>query len=83
MDCEHPSIRQATADTLPGDIFANKVVPLLNDFLDACPRAQVALVPSPRDLTSQHLGFPQSAFERDTRLQKVGAACTSQHHTFR
>ena len=43
----------------PRDMFVTQFVDKLRSFLDASPGSTVLLLPSPRDILSEHAVFPQ------------------------
>ncbi|KAI0349482.1 DNA polymerase alpha, subunit B [Trametes cingulata] len=64
IDASHPSIKSGDVDAPPRDIFRTELVDRLREFLDAAPGSVVLLVPSTRDILSDHAVFPQCELPR-------------------
>ncbi|KAI0372220.1 DNA polymerase alpha, subunit B [Pilatotrama ljubarskyi] len=64
IDASHPSIKTGDVDAPPRDIFRTELVDRLREFLDASPGSVVLLVPSTRDILSDHAVFPQCELPR-------------------
>ncbi|KAI0057842.1 DNA polymerase alpha subunit B [Artomyces pyxidatus] len=73
VDSSHPKIKAGDLDETPVDMFNNKFTESLRDFLDISPDSLVLLVPSVRDMLSNHCAFPQSQLgpelAGDTRIK--------------
>ncbi|KAH8917747.1 DNA polymerase alpha, subunit B [Atractiella rhizophila] len=68
LDSNHPLVRLGLLHETPHQLFKSQISSKLNSFMDSSPRSTVILVPSLRDMTSYHLAFPQSPFEKDPAL---------------
>ncbi|KAI0335848.1 DNA polymerase alpha, subunit B [Cubamyces sp. BRFM 1775] len=64
IDASHPLIKVGDVDMPPRDMFITQFVDKLRDFLDASPGSIVLLLPSPRDILSEHAVFPQCELPR-------------------
>ncbi|RPD62451.1 DNA polymerase alpha, subunit B [Lentinus tigrinus ALCF2SS1-7] len=64
IDATHPSIKIGDVDATPADMFKTEFVDRLRDFLDSSPGSLVLLVPSVRDILSDHAVFPQCELSR-------------------
>ncbi|KAI0770357.1 DNA polymerase alpha, subunit B [Fomes fomentarius] len=64
IDAIHPSIKAGDVDATPADMFRTEFVERLRDFLDSSPGSIVLLVPSVRDILSDHAVFPQCELSR-------------------
>ncbi|KAI8986107.1 DNA polymerase alpha, subunit B [Trametes punicea] len=64
IDAWHPSVKMGDVDTPPRDMFRTELVNRLREFLDASPGSLVLLVPSTRDILSDHAVFPQCELSR-------------------
>ncbi|KAI0667572.1 DNA polymerase alpha subunit B [Trametes maxima] len=73
IDAAHPAIKTGDVDAPPRDIFRTEFVDRLLDFLDSSPGSLVLLVPSTRDILSDHAVFPQCELPRglsnDSRIR--------------
>ncbi|TBU48523.1 DNA polymerase alpha, subunit B [Dichomitus squalens] len=59
MDASHPSIKIGDVDSTPTETFRTEIVDRLRDFLESSPGSIVLLLPSTRDIVSDHAVFPQ------------------------
>ncbi|KAF8158218.1 DNA polymerase alpha/epsilon subunit B-domain-containing protein [Crassisporium funariophilum] len=59
VDSAHPKIKTGEIDVTPANLFRAHFVDPLRNFLTASPGSIVLLVPSVRDLVSNHAAFPQ------------------------
>ena len=59
IDANHPSIKIGDVDSAPEDMFRTVFLDRLRDFLDSSPGSLVLLLPSPRDILSEHAVLPQ------------------------
>jgi DNA polymerase alpha/epsilon subunit B len=59
VDSAHPKIKSGDIEQLPTDLFHACFTEGLREFLDLSSDSLVLLVPSIRDVISQHLAFPQ------------------------
>ena len=59
MDSSHPKIRIGDLDVTPSNLLQANFATRLKNFLDTSPGSMVLLVPSVRDLISNHAAFPQ------------------------
>ncbi|KAI0632173.1 DNA polymerase alpha, subunit B [Trametes polyzona] len=64
VDAAHPAIKTGEVDVSPQEIFQTELVTRLQEFLDASPGSTVLLVPSVRDVLSDHAVFPQCELPR-------------------
>ncbi|KAI0050363.1 DNA polymerase alpha, subunit B [Auriscalpium vulgare] len=63
IDTSHPRIKSGDVDALPEDIFRERFIEPLQDFLMASPDSLVLLVPSVRDMLTSHAVFPQGPLD--------------------
>ncbi|CAE6458479.1 unnamed protein product [Rhizoctonia solani] len=68
VDSSHPLIKSGQVDDTPIDIFRHKISSPLAQLENEIPELLVVFVPSPRDLISSHVAFPQAALERIPQL---------------
>ncbi|KAJ1303322.1 hypothetical protein OPQ81_011518 [Rhizoctonia solani] len=68
VDSNHPLIKTGQVDDVPLDIFRQKISSPLVQLENEIPELLVIFVPSPRDLVSSHIAFPQAALERTPQL---------------
>ncbi|KAI0785210.1 DNA polymerase alpha/epsilon subunit B-domain-containing protein [Abortiporus biennis] len=66
IDHGHSLVRQGEMDITPWELFKSTFVDNLKDFLDLKPSATVLIVPSVKDILSDHVAYPQSAFSYET-----------------
>ncbi|KAF8967116.1 DNA polymerase alpha/epsilon subunit B-domain-containing protein [Flammula alnicola] len=59
VDAAHPKIKAGDLDVSPANLFRAHFVDPLKAFLSVSPGSIVLLIPSVRDLTSNHAAFPQ------------------------
>lgn len=64
IDATHPAIKVGDVDATPREMFQAELVNRLRDFLDASPGSTILLVPSTRDILSDHAVFPQCELPR-------------------
>ncbi|OJT11537.1 DNA polymerase alpha subunit B [Trametes pubescens] len=64
IDATHPAIKVGDVDATPREMFQIELVNRLREFLDASPGSTVLLVPSTRDILSDHAVFPQCELPR-------------------
>ncbi|KAI0720520.1 DNA polymerase alpha, subunit B [Cerioporus squamosus] len=64
VDATHPSMKVGDVVATPADMFRTEFVGRLRDFLDSSPGSLVLLVPSVRDILSDHAVFPQCELSR-------------------
>jgi len=62
VDSAHPKIKNGDMDVPPSNLFKVHVMDRLKSFMDASPGSVVLIVPSVRDLISDHPAFPQREF---------------------
>jgi DNA polymerase alpha subunit B len=65
VDSFHPKIKIGDLDVSPSNLLQANFVTRLKSFLDTSPGSMVLLVPSVRDLVSDHAAFPQSELSPD------------------
>ncbi|CCO29121.1 DNA polymerase alpha subunit B [Rhizoctonia solani AG-1 IB] len=68
VDSNHPLVKTGQVDDTPADIFRHKIASSLVRLESEIPELLVVIVPSPRDLISHHVVFPQAALERIPQL---------------
>ncbi|CAE6464407.1 unnamed protein product [Rhizoctonia solani] len=68
VDSNHPLIKAGHIDDTPVDIFRHKISGPLVQLENEIPELLVVFVPSPRDLITSHVVFPQTALERIPQL---------------
>ncbi|CUA68780.1 DNA polymerase alpha subunit B [Schizosaccharomyces pombe 972h-] [Rhizoctonia solani] len=68
VDSNHPLIKAGRVDDIPVDTFRHKISGPLIQLENEIPELLTVLVPSPRDLISSHVVFPQAALERIPQL---------------
>ncbi|KAI0075068.1 hypothetical protein K474DRAFT_1454783 [Panus rudis PR-1116 ss-1] len=73
LDANHPSIRTGDIDTTPAEIFRTNIIEPLQSYLDSNPGSLVVMIPSVRDIISDHTVYPQAALSvelvGDPRIQ--------------
>lgn len=62
LDAAHPHIRQGEVDDPPDVLLRKVIVAPLQEYLDSKEGCLVVVVPSVRDLVSEHTVFPQAQF---------------------
>lgn len=65
MDSAHPKIKNGDMEVPPSNLFKVHILDRLKSFLGSSPGSVVLLVPSVRDLMSDHPAFPQPEFSLD------------------
>ncbi len=65
VDASHPKIKIGDLDISPTMLFRAHFIDPLRAFLTVSPSSIVLIVPSVRDLTSNHAAFPQPEFDAD------------------
>ncbi|KAJ3512303.1 hypothetical protein NLJ89_g3597 [Agrocybe chaxingu] len=65
VDIAHPKIKSGDLDVAPSNLFRAHFVDPLKGFLTASPGSIVLLVPSVRDIASNHAAFPQPELGAD------------------
>lgn len=65
VDSFHPKIKNGDLDVSSSNLFKAYFAERLKGFLDASPGSMVLVVPSIRDLISDHAVFPQSELSTD------------------
>ncbi|KAH7336988.1 DNA polymerase alpha/epsilon subunit B-domain-containing protein [Rhizoctonia solani] len=68
VDSNHPLVKSGQVDDTPVDIFRHKISSPLVQLENEIPELLVVFVPSPRDMISSHVTFPQAALERIPQL---------------
>ncbi|KAI1790115.1 DNA polymerase alpha, subunit B [Ganoderma leucocontextum] len=75
IDASHPSIKIGDVDSPPEEMFRTVFRNRLTEFLDSSPGSRVLLVPSTRDILSNHTVFPQPELDRtlcsDSRIHML------------
>ncbi|KAL7279908.1 hypothetical protein ACG7TL_006317 [Trametes sanguinea] len=64
VDAWHPAIKIGDVDTPPRDMFRIELIDRLREFLDTSPGSLVLVLPSTRDILSDHAVFPQCELPR-------------------
>ncbi|EPT05190.1 hypothetical protein FOMPIDRAFT_1057497 [Fomitopsis schrenkii] len=62
IDAAHPTVKNGEVDEIPVDTFREQFLMNLTDFLGGSPDSQVLIVPSVRDVVSDHAVYPQGEF---------------------
>ncbi|THH15359.1 hypothetical protein EW146_g5105 [Bondarzewia mesenterica] len=79
IDSNHPQLKSGDIDETPVDMFFTRFTENLRDFLDVSPDSLVLLIPSVRDIISQHVVYPQSElgaeFSKDPRILLLPNPC--------
>ncbi|KAJ6557301.1 DNA polymerase alpha subunit B [Mycena vulgaris] len=65
IDALHPLIKDGDADSTPLSLFRTRFVDPLRAYLDSAPGSIALIVPSARDLVSDHAVFPQCELPAD------------------
>ncbi|THH31178.1 hypothetical protein EUX98_g3002 [Antrodiella citrinella] len=75
IDATHPLIKQGEVDTSPEQMFKDVIINPLQDYMDSKESSLVILVPSVKDVVSDHAVFPQAALDaqlfNDPRIRCV------------
>jgi len=64
VDSAHPHIQSGKISVSPTDLFREQVAARISRINEVSPATTVILIPSVRDLISQHAAYPQAAFDR-------------------
>jgi len=79
VDTVHSNIKNGDIDFTPAHLFRSQFTQNLRDFLDLSPGSIVLLVPSIRDIVSDHAAFPQcefnAVFADDPRIRLLPNPC--------
>ncbi|KAG1822524.1 DNA polymerase alpha/epsilon subunit B-domain-containing protein [Suillus subaureus] len=67
VDATHTHIQDGMVDATPSDIFKSQFIAPLRDFLSQSPTSTVLLVPSVKDIISDHAVFPQCELDDEFR----------------
>ncbi|KAJ6584826.1 DNA polymerase alpha/epsilon subunit B-domain-containing protein [Mycena capillaripes] len=65
IDALHPSIKSGDVDSTPLNLFRTRFTDPLRSYLDSVPGSIALIVPSVRDLVSDHAVFPQGELPAD------------------
>ncbi|KAH9841513.1 DNA polymerase alpha, subunit B [Rhodofomes roseus] len=65
IDDAHPAVKNGDVDETPADIFRTVVLASLTEFLGSSPDSQILIVPSVRDMISDHAVFPQGELSHE------------------
>ena len=60
MDSNNEKIKTGDTDQTPSELFHNQFTEKLHEFLESCPNSLILIVPSVRDVISDHCVYPQS-----------------------
>lgn len=78
VDSSHPRINIGDFDTSPSTLYEARFLNPLKSFLDTSPESIVLLLPSVRDLLSDHAVYPQSEYPKElTGGHPVRLSCFS------
>lgn len=78
VDLSHPRINIGDFDSPPSTIYEARFLNPLKSFLDTSPESIVLLLPSVRDLLSDHAVYPQSEYCKElTSGHPVRLSCVS------
>lgn len=76
VDSNHPFIRNGDVDQSPASLFHDVFLRGLSDLLDDLPGSIAVIVPSVRDIISDHAVFPQSELRVKGDLNPVSGTST-------
>ncbi|KAJ7069986.1 DNA polymerase alpha/epsilon subunit B-domain-containing protein [Mycena amicta] len=65
IDVLHPMIKAGDVDSTPLSLFRTRFILPLREYLDSAPGSIAVVIPSVRDLISNHAVFPQGELERE------------------
>ncbi|KAJ7075887.1 DNA polymerase alpha/epsilon subunit B-domain-containing protein [Mycena belliarum] len=65
IDALHPLIKSGEVDSTPLNLFRTRFADPLSKYLDLVPGSVALIIPSPRDMISNHAVFPQCEFSAD------------------
>lgn len=79
VDAAHPAVKSGDVDESPAEIFREQFLANLTDFLSDSPDSQILIIPSVRDIISDHAVFPQGEFKMrlavDPRIRFLPNPC--------
>jgi DNA polymerase alpha subunit B len=65
LDSTHPNLKSGSIDSTPAQLFHSTFTDNLKDFLATSPGSIVVIVPSLKDLISDHVVFPQAELGKE------------------
>ena len=74
VDSSHPRIKSGDVDETPEQLFAKHFAGSIADILAEKPSMSIFVVPSVRDVLSEHASFPQSEFDASLLSHSVRLA---------
>lgn len=77
IDCMHASLKNGEVDEPPIAQFRSAILEPLQQLLDSVPGTSVVVVPSVRDLVSEHAVFPQAEFASSVFDDPVSVLCSN------
>ncbi|KZT73834.1 DNA polymerase alpha, subunit B [Daedalea quercina L-15889] len=79
VDSAHPAVMNGDVDEPPANIFQRQFLAGISDFLTGSPDSQVLIIPSVRDIISDHAVFPQgelgAEFGQGPRIRLLPNPC--------
>ncbi|KAH9936258.1 DNA polymerase alpha/epsilon subunit B-domain-containing protein [Fomitopsis serialis] len=79
IDAAHLAVKNGDVDETPAEIFREQFLANMTDFLGDSPDSQILVVPSVRDIISDHAVFPQGEFKMglavDPRIRLLPNPC--------
>ena len=73
MDASHTSLQTGKVEQHPSTIFAENFGKYLKWYSQRCPATRIILIPSVKDILSNHYVFPQGALDpQGLNLPQVG-----------
>jgi DNA polymerase alpha subunit B len=63
VDCEHPRIKSFAIEHTPAEMFQSHIIGSLNEFLAASPGSVAVIIPSVKDIISDHACYPQAGLK--------------------
>lgn len=71
ISSEHPKIKKGGIQSLPEDIFRDKVIRRLEHLLETCQHTRVLIAPHANDMVHPYCLFPQPPFANMTKHSRV------------
>ena len=82
MDSNNEKIKIGDTDQTPSEIFYTQFTEKLQEFLETSPNSLILIVPSVRDVISNHCVYPQSSLDVSRlSFDPVGCPDTYVHFT--
>lgn len=66
IDSAHPLVATGAITQMPIDIFREQISARLHRLVESSPSTMIILVPSVRDVVSQHVAFPQAMLDKES-----------------